>query len=520
MGSVRVRTRAILMVLTAVAMAAAACLVLLPSNAQGRTIKVGTTEPATSLDPAGSYDSGSLALYSNVFQTLLTLRAGAVEPVPDAAESCSFVTRDLRTYRCRLRSGITFPSGRRMTAADVKFSFERVKKIDSEVGPASLLETIDSVDTRDRIVNFRLTRPDATFPFKVATGAGSIVDSTKYPNDALRPGDQIDGTGPYALVSYVKGEKVVLSPNSHYKGAVKETGRPIELRYYDDPDALAQAWKTRRIDVATRRLPPEVLADLNPSDPGLHVSEASSSETRNLYLNTRRGRPFHDRRTRQAMAWLIDRERLAYNVYEGTIDPLYSLIPTGISGHTTSFFDNYPNRDVAGARQLLTEAGESLPLHFTYSYAEGRGSAAEEAAEIKRQLDASGLFEVSLKGYEWNDFQKRWASGKLDAYAVGWVADYPDPDTFGAPIVGTDSAMKTGYSSKAVDRMIAASQRFADRGEAEGDLKDLQAAIARDVPVVPLWQAKDFVVSSEDVGGGQYVSDGTGVFRLWRLIWI
>jgi peptide/nickel transport system substrate-binding protein len=44
--------------------------------------------------------------------------------------------------------------------------------------------------------------------------------------------------------------------------------------------------------------------------------------------------------------------------------------------------------------------------------------------------------------------------------------------------------------------------------------------VARDVPLIPLWQRKEYVLSSEDVGGGQYLSDGTGVFRLWRLNWI
>jgi peptide/nickel transport system substrate-binding protein len=162
----------------------------------------------------------------------------------------------------------------------------------------------------------------------------------------------------------------------------------------------------------------------------------------------------------------------------------------------------------------------NLPVRFTYGYGIGRASAAQEAKEIKRQLEASGLFKVTVKGYEWTDFQKRWVGGKLDAYAVGWVADYPDPDTYGGPLVGTDGTMSTGYSSGRVDDLIQASQRFEDRGDATDDFRSLQDAVARDVPVIPLWQAKEYVVTSEDVGGGQYLSDGTGVFRLWRLNWI
>ncbi|MFE0508714.1 ABC transporter substrate-binding protein [Streptomyces sp. NPDC058964] len=494
---------------------------LLPSQDKtDRTITVGTTDAVTSLDPAGAYDAGSWALFSNVFQSLLTFDAGGGQPVPDAAKSCGFVGTGLKTYRCTLRSGLTFPSGRAVTGEDVKYSFDRVKKINSDVGPASLLSTLGSVSAEGDTVTFHLSSPDATFPFKVATGAGSIVDRTRYPANALRRGGEVDGTGPYTLTGYTKDKRAALTPNTGYKGDIQGSRSPVELRYYGDAAKLNNAWKAKEVEVATRTLPPDVLSRLSASDPGQRVTESDSSETRNLYLNTRATSPLHEVTVRRAMAWLIDREKLAAKVYEGTVEPLYSLIPTGITGHTTSFFDDYPKQNVARARALLTGAGVTLPVHFTLGYGKGRGAGAEEAAELKGQLETGGLFKVDVQGYEWTDFQKRWADGKLDAYTVGWVADYPDADTFGAPLVGTGSTMRTGYSNKLVDHLILDSQQFADRSRAAQDFRDLQADVASDVPLIPLWQRKEYVVSNEDVGGGQYLSDGTGVFRLWRLTWI
>ncbi|MGW5606757.1 ABC transporter substrate-binding protein [Streptomyces sp. NPDC003753] len=518
MRSVRMRILAAVLVLAA---AGVGGWQLLPAKENtNRTITVGTTDAVTSLDPAGAYDAGSWALFSGVFQSLLTFEPDGVEPVPDAAQSCAFVGTDLKTYRCTLRKDVTFPSGRAMTAEDVKYSFDRVKRINSDVGPATLLDTLHSVDASGLTVTFHLSTPDATFPFKVATGAGSIVDRTKYPQGKLRTDNGVDGTGPYTLTSYTKDKTAHLAPNKHYKGDVKETGRPIELRYYADPAALEKAWKAKDVDVATRQLPPSVLADLSPSDPGQRVTEADSAEIRNIVLNTSAGSPLHDRRVRQAIASVINREELVGTVYEGTTDPLYSLIPAGITGHTTSFFDAYPKPDTKKARALLTAAGVSAPVHFTYGYAQGSGAAAEEAADLKRQLEATGLFTVDVKGYEWTDFQKRYASGKLDAWAVGWVADFPDPDNFTAPLVGTGNSMKNGYSNKQVDGLILDSQRYSDRSRTADDFQRIQQIVAQDVPLIPLWQRKEYVVSSEDVGGGQYLSDGTGVFRLWRLNWI
>lgn len=518
MRSVRMRILVTFLVLAAVGIGGWQ---LLPAQEDtDKTITVGTTDAVTSLDPAGAYDAGSWALFGNVFQSLLTFDADGVTPVPDAARSCAFVGGGLTTYKCELRAGITFPSGRAMTAQDVKYSFDRVKKIHSDVGPSSLFSTLGSVAAEGDTVTFHLLSPDAVFPFRVATGAGSIVDREKYPADALRTGDEVDGTGPYRLTGYTKDERATLAPNSAYKGAVDGSGRPVELRYYADSDKLNAAWKAKRVDVATRTLPPGVLSGLSASDPGRRVTESDSPETHNLYLNTHGDSPLHDVRVRRALAWLVNREQLAATVYDGTVDPLYSLIPTGLTGHNTSFFDDYPKPSTSKARQLLTEAGVTTPVHFTFGYGRGRGSGAEEAAELKKQLEAGGLFKVDVKGYEWTDFQKRWAGGKLDAWAVGWVADYPDPDTFGAQLVGTGSTMHTGYSNKLVDHLIADSQQYADRGRVAQDFRTLQDDVAEDVPLVPLWQRKEYVVSSEDVGGGQYLVDGTGLFRLWRLDWI
>ena len=140
------------------------------------------------------------------------------------------------------------------------------------------------------------------------------------------------------------------------------TGAPVELRYYADPEALEKAWKAKKVDAATRQLPPAALAALNASDPAQRVTEADSSETRNLYFDTRTGSPLHDSDVRRAMAWLIDREQLASTVYDGTVEPLYSLIPTGITGHTTSYFDSYPDQNARKARKLLDKAGVGIPV--------------------------------------------------------------------------------------------------------------------------------------------------------------
>ncbi|MEV7683275.1 ABC transporter substrate-binding protein [Streptomyces sp. NPDC088341] len=490
---------------------------LLPSDrAEQKPITVGTTDVVTSLDPAGAYDAGSWALFSNIYQSLLTFKPGSVTPVPDAARSCAFVGTDLRTYRCELRDDLRFPGGRAMTGEDVKYSFDRVLAIKSDVGPRSLFTTLKSVVAKGRTVTFHLASRDATFPLKVATGAGSIVDRTRYPADTLRAGFEADGTGPYILTAYTPGSTAHLVPNPGYHGAVEETGGPVDIAYFQTSDQLAAAWKARTVDVTHRQLPPSLIAGLDAGNDSVRVNEAESAAIRNLVFNVREGSPMAATAVRKAIAATVDRAAIVTGVYDSTVDPLYSLVPQGITSHTTPFFDSYPEPDPERARRLLADAGVRTPVRFTLAHAQG-GSAAPEAAELREQLEATGLFQVKVVEKEWTEFQKGYSQGEYDAYCVSWLPDFPDPDNFVQPLVGRESTLHNGYASERVDQLIESTQQYGERARASQDFRTLQKVVAEDVPVLPLWQKKDYVLSTEDITGSQYLSDGTGLWRLWAL---
>ncbi|WP_406453914.1 ABC transporter substrate-binding protein [Streptomyces sp. NBC_00876] len=517
MRSIRIRILAILAVLV---IAGVGAWQLLPSD-EGSTdpVTVGTTDEVTSLDPAGAYDAGSWAMYSNVYQSLMTFKSGAIVPEPDAAESCGFLGGKLQTYQCKLRDDLTFSDGTEITAEDVKYSFDRMLEIKTDVGPSVLFPSLKNVVTEGRVITFNLSSRDATFPQKLATGAGSIVEKNAYSEHKLRADNKVSGSGPYVLKSYKPGVSAQLVPNSRYRGALKETGGPVTVRYYKQSDDLLAAWQSGQVDVTHRQLPPSTLAELNPGDADKRITEADSAEIRNLVFNVRDGSPLANRKVRQAIASIIDRGPLVSDVYKGTVDPLYSLIPQGYIGHSTPFFDEYPSPDPKRARKLMEEAGVQLPLHITFAY-RADDAYTKETTEIRRQLEADGLFKVNVKAVEWQAFQKGYAAGKYDAYTIGWLPDYPDPDTFSQPLVGRDSSLHNGYTSKKMDQLISNTLQYSDRSRTSADFKALQKLVGEDVPLVPLWQKKDYVVAKADVSGSQYLSDGTGIWRLWELGWI
>ncbi|MFF4173178.1 ABC transporter substrate-binding protein [Streptomyces sp. NPDC001744] len=492
---------------------------LLPSNGvKADPITVGTTDEVTSLDPAGAYDAGSWAMYSNIYQSLLTFKPGFTTPVPDAAESCRFVGTALTTYECTLRDDLTFSSGRKITAEDVKYSFDRMMRIKTDVGPQPLFPMLKSVDAAGRVVTFHLSGKDVTFPLKLATGAGSIVDREQYPDKKLREGGTAEGSGPYVLKEYKPGESALLEPNPRYKGAVTKTGRPVLVKYYAKSEDLANAWKAKQVAVTHRELPPAFLSTLESTD-SVRVTEAESAEIRNINFNVRPGSPMADKAVRQAVAAVIDRPAITTGAYKGTVEPLYSLIPQGFVGHSTAFYDLYPEPSAKKAKQILKDAGVKTPVKFTFGFRKG-DTYATETTEIKRQLEETGLFQIETVEVKWEDFQKQYAKGTFDVYTVGWLPDFPDSDSFTAPLVGTDNTLHNGYSNKKIDTLITSTQQFSDRSRATTDFRTIQSEVAAEVPLVPLWQKKDYVLATDAVAGSQYLTDGTGIWRLWELSWI
>uniref|UniRef100_UPI003EBE2427 ABC transporter substrate-binding protein n=1 Tax=Streptomyces albogriseolus TaxID=1887 RepID=UPI003EBE2427 len=163
----------------------------------GSKIVVGMSDDVLATDPASGYDPGSWLLFNNVFQPLLGFPKGGTEPQPDAAKCCAFSDTATRVYTCTLRDGLKFSNGDRLTSEDVKFSFGRMLKIDDPDGPAVMFATLEKVETPDeKTVVFRLNTADATFPSKIASGAGSIVNHRAYDANGLREDGKAVGSGP------------------------------------------------------------------------------------------------------------------------------------------------------------------------------------------------------------------------------------------------------------------------------------------------------------------------------------
>src|SRR4051812_10680350 len=488
----------------------------------GGTLTIGTSDKITTLDPAGAYDNGSFTVMNQVYPFLMNSPPGTADVEPDIAESAEFPAPT--DYTVKLKSGLKFVNGHDLTSSDVKFSFDRMLKINDANGPASLLGNLAGTDAPDdSTVVFHLKKGnDQTFAQVLSTNAGPIVDEEVFSPDALTPdADIVKGkafAGPYTITSYDQNNLVSYEANPDYQGLL---GKPktdkVNVKYYADPSNLKLDIQEGNIDVAFRSLSPTDIDDLRGNDK-VQVVDGPGGEIRYITFNfntqpygatTPEADPAKALAVRAAVADLIDRKELSDQVYKGTYSPLFSYVPEGMTGAITPLKDMYGDGkggpDADKAKSALSDAGVTTPVELSLQYNADDHygpSSGDEYALIKDQLESSGLFKVNLQSTEYVQYSKDRVADVYPAYQLGWFPDFSDADNYLTPFFRSDNAfLANHYNNPQVDAMIAQEATTVDPAERQKIIEDVQAAVLKDLPTVPYLQGSQVAISTKGVEG-------------------
>lgn len=489
-------------------------------DASGGDIIVGTTDKVTTLDPAGSYDNGSLAVQTQVFPYLVNTDYNSTEVVPDLAETAEFTSPT--EYTVTLPKGLKWANGNDLTSSDVKFSFDRNLKIADPNGASSLLYNLDSVEAPDdTTVVFHLkTENDQVFPFILTSFPGAIVDDEVFSADKLTADDDIVKAnafgGPYAISSYDFNKTVEFTPNENYKGLIKAPANSsVILSYYAESSNLKLAVQKGDVDVAYRSLSATDVEDLKGNDK-VQVIDGPGGEIRYIVFNfntqpygatTAEADPAKALAVRQAVADLVDRDAISEQVYKGTYTPLYSYVPEGFAGATDAlkglYGDGNGGPDADKAKATLEAAGVTTPVKLSLQYSPDHygPSSGDEYALVKSQLEATGLFEVDLKSTEWVQYSKDRTADVYPAYQLGWFPDYSDADNYLTPFFLKENFLGNHYDNAEVNDLILKQAVEPDAATRTADIEKIQELVAGDLSTVPLLQGAQVAVAGTDVKG-------------------
>jgi len=460
---------------------------------------------AKQLDPHQVTDAASMRMIENMYSTLLRYSPDGVgDPQPDLAESVE-VSDDGLTVTVKLVAGATFHSRRAVTAADVKYSIERIVRKDIR---ARQFETVKSINTPDeRTVVLQLTEPTAALKTYLAYPMNAIVDRevVEANDDELRNVDA--GSGPYQLADWQQDRFLKLTAHDGYH--IEGLPRTPKLTYRPIADETARTTALRTGEADILHEVPAKDVDLLKRADNVEVRSVPGTFWEYIGINTAKP-PLIDPRVRRAIAWAVDRRQLNQAVKFGLATLLTGgHIPPGHWAHAD--FEAYPSRDVAKAKQLLADAGYTNGIEIEMVVDATVDYQVRAAEMVKQQLADAGIT-VDLRSAEPGVFYNDLNDRNFETTLVGWLG-FVDPDEWVADIYHSDGKYnQQGYRNADVDQMIETAARTLDREQRAALYAKIQQQIAEDAPTVFLYINPHVTAMRSGVEGYDVHPTGTTIF--------
>ncbi|MDO9357292.1 MAG: ABC transporter substrate-binding protein [Solirubrobacteraceae bacterium] len=333
-------------------------------------------EPAT-LDTTLAVDSALTQSVANVVETLLrSSPSGKVEP----GLATSVETPDPKTRVYEIRPGVTFHDGTPLTADDVVASLDRARDPDHGSVWVSAFGSVSSVKATGPLqVTVKLKRPDVLFDSYLATTAGAIESKAflaKAGKDYGSPQVGVNGTGPYELERWTKGQSFTLNRAATYwDPSLKAHAKTVQISFLPDAAARTNALLTGGID-GSYELDPSTYAKLQRSGKGRLFLTSGINAYHLVPLN--KTSALGDVRVRRALSLALDRQGINGAAWAGTgtiargpaaSGAWQTLVPNGRELWAEA---PEPKTDLAEAKRLVGEAGATgkkivLVYHTTFA---------------------------------------------------------------------------------------------------------------------------------------------------------
>lgn len=386
-----------------------------------RTLVVAQGVDATTLDPGMHAETPTGNVERQIFDTLIRIDAD-LQYQPSVATSWEAV--DDTTWAIVIRQGIKFHDGAELTAADVKYSIDRILDPANQSPQVSNLNAIKEVRLLgDYQLEIITAQPYPVLPARLA---GLRVVPKHYVEQVGKDefGQRPIGSGPYKLVSWVKDEAITLEANPDYwrgPAAIKQ----VVFQPIPEASSRVMALQAGQVDVAVN-IPPDQVAQVDASKTAKTASVPSSRMIFIPFMN-RQG-PLADQRVRQALNYAVDVEGIIAGLLGGKGIPMTQTLSQMDFGYDDSLqpYGYDPER----AKALLAAAGYPNGFKLTFTTPSGRYTMDKEVAEaVKSQLEAVGL-QVELKPLEWGIYVDQIMTHQLDTdlWLIGWGNSLFDAD--------------------------------------------------------------------------------------------
>lgn len=456
------------------------------------------------------YSRGPGYMRASLLFDSLVWRDASGETIPWLASEWA-PSEDGLTWTFTLRDGVTWHDGQPLTVDDVVYSIQTYLDHPELVWFMAQTDVIDSVAAvGDDQVAIALKQPYA--PFLQSTAETlfifprhvweNVADKKAYAEP-----DAFTGSGAYRLVEYSQAEGTYLfEANPDFFLGAPYVERIEFVPTSDNILALING------DVGAfdqfGGVTDDMLAPFQ-ADP-FEIKTAPGEWGMFLYFNLEQDTPLRDVRVRQAIAHAVDRDALLERVLFGFGEVgSPGFLPPANPFHNPDVLD-YAH-DIDRAKALLDEAGyDGAPIRLAYST--DWIMASPRVVEIVESGLSDAGIAIEHVVMDQASIDTAGAEGDYEMMLVGYGGLGGDPDllrrTFATNSQMSGFARARGYSNPDFDALAAAQIALSDPAERRAALDEMQAILAADLPVLPLYTTARVVVFNAQVFDNWYYTPG------------
>ncbi len=480
-------------------------LALAPFTLGAQELRIGVGTEATTMDPHFYNLTPNSEATAYVFDTLVWSDSKG-RLIPWLAASWS--NPDEQTWEFKLRPGVSFHDGKPFTADDVLATFARVPTVkNSPSNYAKFLSHVVQAEAVDKLT-LRL-HVGGPYPFMTSdlTQIAIIPRGIEQAGSSdFNSGKVAIGTGPYKLVEWVPGDRLVYARNDAYWGRKPDWARVV-VKPLASPAARTAAMLSGGVDLINL-VSPDDLAALR-GHGGIEIRQVPEERLMYLAIDANRDRspfvtdrngapldrnPLADLRVRRAISKAIDRTALVERVMSGQAIATGDLLPPGEFGTSPELTPDA--FDPEGARRLLGEAGYpngfGLTVHGPSDRYLNDGKITQVVAQFLSRVGIAAKVETLPKSV----YFTRVANREFSLFLIG-TSSVLGTGTYSmlTYIFATrDPAKLLGggnwghYSNPAVDDLIDRASRTLNDGEREALVRQAGTIVTRDtLGIVPLF---------------------------------
>ncbi|MCE4611491.1 MAG: ABC transporter substrate-binding protein [Desulfurococcales archaeon] len=512
------------------------------------TIIVARIGEPQGLDPAFAHDTASAEIIDNVYERLVWTTKNYKEIKPWLAERWE-IKDDGLTYVFYLRKGVKFHNGEELTAYDVEYSFERLLVLDLPQGhvrqikpllidewdPDQIDQAVEAIDKYT--VVFRLKRPFAPFLRILASDYAFVIINKKW---AIEHGDwdpslpksewvkfrgkinpyimrNTMGTGPYRLVEWVPGQRIVLERFDEYWQGPAPMKRVVIMFV---PELSTRLLMLKNGDVDIADIPIAYKSQVE-NVPGILIfTGVATNVVEFIQFNFNISKIpegdtiwpdfFTDVNVRKAFAYAFPYEEFIEKAYHGLAIRARACVPPGWPGYVEAYTYEYDPEKAAeyfkkawGGR--VWEEGFVITAYYNAGN-EQRRIALELLAESLQKINPK--FKLRVQALDWPVYLEKMEKRELPIFAIGDWINYLDPHIAVEQQLASYSLFQSlggGYKNPEVDRLIKQALLETDPEKREEIYKKIQLiALREDVPQIYTVYPMVFVVMRDWIQGYFY----------------